>query len=158
MADGYLLDNRQAQAGTRFDALAELFNPWTFQHVERLGIAPGWRCWEVGAGGPGVPAWLAARVGSQGHVLATDIDTSWLPAGAPYEVRRHDVGTDPAPDGDFDLVHARLVLVHVTRRDDALRAMAGALRPGGWLLLEDADPALQPPIHPDEYAVAPRPI
>ena len=151
MADGYLLDNRQAQAGTRFDALAELFNPWTFQHVERLGIAPGWRCWEVGAGGPGVPAWLAARVGSQGHVLATDIDTSWLPAGAPYEVRRHDVGTDPAPDGDFDLVHARLVLVHVTRRDDALRAMAGALRPGGWLLLEDADPALQPPIHPDEY-------
>ena len=35
-------------------------------------------------------------------------------------------------------------------RDVALAAMAGALRPGGWLLVEDADPALQPLSCPDE--------
>jgi hypothetical protein len=29
-------------------------------------------------------------------------------------------------------------------RARALRSMIGALRPGGWLLVEDADPALQP--------------
>jgi SAM-dependent methyltransferase len=151
--EGYLLDNQQAEAGTRFDALAEIFNPSTFRHIEGLGIAPGWRCWEVGAGGPSVPAWLAARVGAEGHVLATDLDVSWLgeAAGPTVEVRRHDVAADDPPAGGFDLVHARLVLVHVVDRARALRSMVRALRPGGWLLLEDADPALQPLICPDEY-------
>lgn len=151
--EGYLLDNRQTAAGARFEALSTLFDPSTFRHMEALGITDGWRCWEVGAGGPSVPAWLAARVGSAGYVLATDIDVSWMPpdGSAGYDVRRHDVGEDAAPEGPFDLVHARLVLVHVPRRADALRAMVGALRPGGWLLVEDADPALQPLICPDEH-------
>jgi SAM-dependent methyltransferase len=151
--EGYLLDNRQAEAGTRFRALAELFDPWTFRHLELLGIAPGWRCWEVGAGGPSVPEWLAGKVGPAGRVVATDIDTSWMTAAQPtagYEVRRHDVAAEPPPAGPFDLVHARLVLVHVRERERALANMVGSLRPGGWLLLEDADPALQPLICPDE--------
>jgi hypothetical protein len=48
---GYLLDNKQAEAGARFDALAALFDPWTFRHIDDLGIGDGWRCREVGAGG-----------------------------------------------------------------------------------------------------------
>ncbi|MFD9791898.1 class I SAM-dependent methyltransferase [Streptomyces sp. NPDC059070] len=150
---GYLLDNAQREAGTRFDALGELFDPTTFRHIESLGIAPGWRCWEVGAGGPSVVSWLADRVGPGGRVLATDIDTSWASraAGGVVEVLRHDVGRDAPPAHGFDLVHARLVLVHVTDRERALRSMADALRPGGWLLLEDADPAAQPLICLDEY-------
>lgn len=150
---GYLLDNAQAQAATRFAALSSVFDPWTFRHLENLGVAAGWRCWEVGAGGPSVPSWLAERVRPEGHVVATDIDVSWLPPGTErtFDVRRHDVAADPPPGAGFDLVHARLVLVHVVRRDDALRSMVDSLRPGGWLLVEDADPALQPLICPDEY-------
>ena len=144
---GYLLDNQQREAGVRFGALSELFDPSTFRHLERLGIQSGWHCWEVGAGGASVPLWLAARAG---RVLATDLDTSWLPAGAPYEVLVHDVGLEPPPPGPFDLVHARLVLVHVPQRAEALQAMVSALKPGGWLLLEEADPALQPLVCPDE--------
>jgi SAM-dependent methyltransferase len=147
----YLLDNRQAQAGARFDALSTIFDPSTFRHLEELGIGEGQRCWEVGAGGPSVPRWLAERVGPAGHVLATDLDVCWLSAGPTLEVRRHDVGRDETPAGGFDLVHARLVLVHVVDRDAALESMVGALRPGGVLLVEDADPALQPLICPDEF-------
>jgi SAM-dependent methyltransferase len=154
--DGYLLDNRQAEAGTRFDALAALFNPSTFRHLDGLGVAAGWRCWEVGAGGPSVPAWLAERTGPSGHVLATDIDVSWMAAGAAYHIRRHDVGADPPPGDGFDLVHARLVLVHVPQRAAALAAMVAALRPGGWLLVEEADPALQPLVCPDQPGPAQR--
>jgi SAM-dependent methyltransferase len=172
--DGYLLDNQQVEAGTRFGALSTIFDPWTFRHIDDLGIGAGWSCWEVGAGGPSVPRWLAERVGPTGRVLATDLDTSWLATdptpGDPsadsgatprvsgftagdgrVEVRRHDVARDPAPAETFDLVHARLVLVHVADRDAALRTMIETLRPGGWLFLEDADPALQPLICPDEY-------
>ena len=44
----------------------------------------------------------------------------------------HDVAADPPPGGPFDLVHARLVLVHVPERDAALDAHGGSpLRPGG---------------------------
>jgi SAM-dependent methyltransferase len=99
-----------------------------------------------------VPTWLAERVGASGRVLATDIDTSWMPGpeGRSYDVLRHDVGTEPLPDNGFDLIHARLVLVHVPTRDEVVRRLVAALRPGGWLLLEDADPALQPLLCPDE--------
>lgn len=152
--EGYLLDNRQAEAGTRFGALAALFDPPTFRRLDAFGVGPGWRCWEVGAGSRGVPDGLAERVGPTGLVVATDIDTSWLDDGdavAPLRILRHDVGIDPAPARDLDLVHARLVLAHVPRRDDALATMAGALRPGGWLVVEEADPGLQPLLCPDEY-------
>ena len=146
MADdeGYLLDNRQGEAGRRFDAFAELFDPVTFRRLAALGIAAGWRVWEVGAGGPSVPAWLARQVGPEGRVLATDIDTRWLGGIPGVEVLRHDVGTEPAPAGTFDLVHARLLLVHVPNRDEALAQLVSALRPGGRLVVEEADPPLQP--------------
>ena len=151
--EGYLLSNRQREAGTRFGALAALFDASTFRHLDALGIGPGWRCWEVGAGGRSVPEWLAGRVGARGLVVATDIDTSWLEAPCPEQlsVRRHDVGVDDPPETGLDLVHARLVLTHVPRRDAALAAMVAALRPGGHLLLEEADPGLQPLLCPDEY-------
>ncbi|MDQ2727097.1 MAG: methyltransferase domain-containing protein [Actinomycetota bacterium] len=150
--EGYLLDNRQAEAGARFDALSTLFDPSTFRHIEALGLQPGWRCWEAGAGGPGVANWLAQRVGSGGRVVATDIDISHLIGTEPlgYEVVRHDLGIEKALPGRFDLVHARLVLVHISRREEALAEMVGALRPGGWLLVEEADPELQPLVCPDE--------
>ena len=53
---GYLFDNRASEAGPRFDSLAELFNPVTFRHLDALGIAAGWQCWEVGVGGPRFPS------------------------------------------------------------------------------------------------------
>lgn len=39
-SDGYLLDNRQREAGERFDAFARLFDPTTFRHIDALGIEP----------------------------------------------------------------------------------------------------------------------
>ncbi|MEU9183381.1 methyltransferase domain-containing protein [Streptomyces sp. NPDC048484] len=150
--DGYLLDNRQSEAGQGFDALAALFDPTTFRHIERSGIGSGWRCWEVGAGGMSVVSWLAKKVGPTGRVLATDLDTSWasLAVRPPIQLRVHDVGADEPPGEGFDLVHARLVLAHVPDRERALRTMVRALRPGGRLLVEDADPTLQPLACPDE--------
>ncbi|GGS65998.1 methyltransferase [Streptomyces griseoviridis] len=151
--DGYLLDNRRTEAGERFDAFATLFDPTTFRHFTTMGIGPGWRCWEVGAGGTSVVSWLAKKVGPTGRIVATDIDTSRLTPAArpPVEVRVHDVGAQEPPGEGFDLVHARLVLVHVPERERALRSMVAALRPGGHLLVEDADPALQPLLCPDEH-------
>jgi Methyltransferase domain len=39
----------------------------------------------------------------------------------------------------YDLVHCRALLCHLHDPAQALRTMAAAVRPGGWLLVEDAD-------------------
>jgi SAM-dependent methyltransferase len=147
MADSdYLLENRKTEAAQRFAALSALFDPGTIRQFDACGMAAGWLCWEVGAGGAALVRRIADRVGHGGHVLATDIDDSWAKEAASQnvEVRIHDVARDLPPGPLFDLVHARLVLVHVPERERAFRNMIAALKPGGWLVIEDADPALQP--------------
>ncbi|HZM84459.1 MAG TPA: class I SAM-dependent methyltransferase [Candidatus Limnocylindrales bacterium] len=39
----------------------------------------------------------------------------------------------------FDVIHARAVLTHLPERDEVLARLVAALRPGGWLLIEDVD-------------------
>ena len=138
----YLFDNEALETGDRFGALASLFDHVTFGHLDGIGVTEGWRCLEIGAGGGSVASWLATRVGLSGHVLTTDLDVRWLearPHAPNVELRRHDVGVDPLPEESFDLVHERLVLLHVPERVAALGRLVSALRPGGWLLAEDFD-------------------
>jgi SAM-dependent methyltransferase len=133
------------------EVLGDLLNERTFRLIEALEITAGWQCWEAGAGGATVPNWLARQVGPTGYVLASDIDTFEL-AGATdplVEVRGHDLSVDPPPEGEFDLVHARLVLEHLPDPVVGMTTLVTALRPGGWLLVESADPKLQPLACPD---------
>jgi 2-polyprenyl-3-methyl-5-hydroxy-6-metoxy-1,4-benzoquinol methylase len=46
---------------------------------------------------------------------------------------------DSLAEGKFDLIHARLVLVHFAERDSVLRKLVAALKPGGWLVDEEFD-------------------
>jgi ubiquinone/menaquinone biosynthesis C-methylase UbiE len=143
----YLFQNAGPQSGQRFASLETLYDPWTIQHLEVTGIGPGWQCWEVGGGGGGVAVWLAEQCGSSGHVLVTDIDPRFLRERASLdqpnvEIRHHDISVDPLPSQVFDLIHARLVLGHVPKREQALERMITALKPGGWLMVEDFDQGL----------------
>ncbi|MBV9511428.1 MAG: class I SAM-dependent methyltransferase, partial [Caulobacteraceae bacterium] len=96
---------------------------------------------EVGAGGGSVAAWLADRVGPTGAVLATDqrIDPMAGVTAPNLQVRVHDVVADPIDEAAYDLVHLRFVLQHLPDRAAVLRKLIAALRPGGWLLVEEAD-------------------
>jgi SAM-dependent methyltransferase len=137
----YSLPNAGEQARPRFGALESLYDAPTIAHLERCGVSPGWRCLEVGGGSGSIARWLADRVGPAGWVLTTDIDTRFLDplAGPTLEVRRHDIAAEPLPEAAFDLVHTRLVLHHLPGRAEALRRMVGALRPGGWIVVEEFD-------------------
>jgi SAM-dependent methyltransferase len=86
-------------------------------------------------------AWLADRVTGSGSVLATDIDISGLSGlhGANLTVARHDLEREDVPAGEFDLIHARLVLEHLREPAAAVAKLASALPAGGWLIVEDAD-------------------
>ncbi len=143
----YVFDNSAVQATARFSALAAIFDPGTVYHLAVIGVAKGWKCLEVGGGGGSIASWLCDRVGPEGQVLATDLDPRFLErlSHANLEIRRHDIAKDSLPDAAFDLVHARLVLAHLPDRDKVLRRMVEALRPGGWLVVEEFDAlSLQP--------------
>jgi SAM-dependent methyltransferase len=131
-----------AQEARRHELLAEIADARTRALLGRLGLAPGWRCLDVGTGGASLARWLAERVAPGGTVLATDVDLRFAERGprpANLELRRHDVTRDPLPAGAFDLVHARAVLQHLEARELALDRMVAAARPGGWVVVEDLD-------------------
>lgn len=137
----YLFDHALERERERLGKLSEWLDPGTIRHLERIGVGSGWRCFEVGAGAGSIATWLSERVGSAGYVLATDLDTKFLDDlnVANLEVRRHDILKDDLPDGSFDLAHARLLLMHLPDRETALRRIAAAVKPGGWVFIEDMD-------------------
>ena len=138
----FTADAEFAAERARLALLESSTDPITFDRLSRRGIAPGWRCWEVAAGGGSVARWLADRVGSEGCVIATDIDTRFLETqGLPANVlvRQHDVMGDPLEPESFDLVHSRALIEQLPDPLRALERMAAALRPGGWLVVESAD-------------------
>ena len=99
-----------------------LWDPGSKALFVELGISKGWKCLEVGAGGGSLVEWMAAQGAS---VLAVDIDTRFVEplASDSIEVRRIDVRTDELPQAEFDLVHSRLVLEHLTDRADSPRVV-----------------------------------
>jgi 2-polyprenyl-3-methyl-5-hydroxy-6-metoxy-1,4-benzoquinol methylase len=139
----YTLDNAWENARERLALLEAYADPWSVRYLEALGVGAGWHCLDVGAGGGSIAEWLCRCVGPTGHVVATDIDTRFLDRlnHPNLEVRRHDITIEALPDAAFDLVHSRVVLMHLAERDRALRSMVGTLKPGGWLLVEEADAA-----------------
>lgn len=144
----YVFDNAAPQARARLRALAAVFDPGTIRQLDARGVAEGWRCLEVGGGLGTITTWLSARVGPRGSVLTTDIDTRHLDALglANVEIRHHDVVEDPLPTERFDLAYTRLVLEHVSDPARALANMVQAVRPGGWVMIEDFE---VPPAGPD---------
>jgi SAM-dependent methyltransferase len=125
----------------RLELVQRYHDPLSVAALEAAGVAPGWRVWEVGAGAGSMTRWLAGRVGPGGEVVATDLDPSAVAALALPNVRalRHDVLADPPPADGLDLVHVRLVLLHLPRRGEAVARMADALAPGGVLVAGEID-------------------
>lgn len=138
---GYVFDNDWEREQERLASLEAAFDPGTFRHLEALGVGPGWRCLEAGAGRGSVARWLCRRVGPEGRVVATDLKPRFLEAleEPNLEVWRHDIVADELPEAEFELVHARFLLEHLPGREGALKKMPAALRPGGWILVEDME-------------------
>lgn len=141
-AGGYVYANAAfGDELVRLRLLEARYDPHTFRRLAMFGPLAGGRCLEVGAGAGSVARWLATRAGPRGQVVATDTNPRFLASldKARVEVRRHDILTDPPEPGRYDLAHCRALLLHLADPRQAVRNMAAAIRPGGWLLLEDAD-------------------
>jgi SAM-dependent methyltransferase len=134
-------DSPDAFERERLAQLAQFADPISIRRLTDLGVGSGWRCLEVGAGTGSVARWLAASVGPTGRVVATDLNPRFLLQDrlSNLEIRRHNILEDDLESDYYDLVHCRALLMHLVDPIRALRRLLDAVRPGGWLLVEEAD-------------------
>ncbi len=131
----YLLDSGTDLGREQLEHLEVLYDDRTVAAFDAVGVRPGQRCLDVGAGSGSITRRLADRVRPGGYVVAADIDTRRL-AGTPgVDVRQHDINDGVPGAESYDLIHARLVLMHLRRRREIVTELIDALEPGGWLVL-----------------------
>ncbi|REF99307.1 methyltransferase family protein [Asanoa ferruginea] len=117
--------------------------------LDTVGLAPGARCLDVGCGPGETMRLMAQRVGPTGRVVGVDVDADLGRAAVDQltaaghrqcEFVEGDIErADPVPDGGFDLVFGRLILLHVADPVAVLRRMWGWTAPGGALVVQDYD-------------------
>ncbi|MFJ2115680.1 MULTISPECIES: class I SAM-dependent methyltransferase [unclassified Streptomyces] len=141
MISEYLLPNESRETEARLTGFEAIYDGWSKAQLANVGVTEGWKCLEVGGGSGSIARWLAERVGTAGQVVVTDLDPRMLQGLASHnlEVRRHDIVRDELEADTFDLIHARMVLTHLREREQVIGRLVQALRPGGWLVLEDSD-------------------
>jgi SAM-dependent methyltransferase len=111
--------------------------------LERLGLGPGWRCVDVGAGGGDVSVALAEVVGRDGRVYAVDSDPLARDvvarAAAPYAqvIAITQAGEDLTLPEQVDLAFCRFLLMHVIDPVVVVTAMAASVRSGGWVVAQE---------------------
>jgi SAM-dependent methyltransferase len=139
---------RGGKAGyDRLLVLARSRWPDTMALFQRAGLAPGMQCLDLGCGGGAVTREMARLVAPGGSVVGIDMDAVKLAlareatAGSPsgnVEFREMNVNLWDEPNA-YDAVYSRALLQHLNRPVELLRRMWAGVRPGGLLIVEDAD-------------------
>jgi ubiquinone/menaquinone biosynthesis C-methylase UbiE len=110
--------------------------------VAAAGVSPGLVVADVGTG-TGFIAEAALDAGAR--VIGIDNSSGMLGeveqrfAGRSFETRRGEAGLLPLADGEVDAVLANMFLHHAPDPPAAIREMARGLKPGGTLVITDAD-------------------
>jgi len=140
--DGFWRTNDLHDEGERLRLLERIADPRTERLLNQAGVDAGWRCAELGAGAGSVCRWLSDRVGETGSVVAVDRDVRLLSdvrSRPNVDVVESDLADLVLACGEFDLIHARNVFMHVPDADDVIARLAKGLRPGGVMVLEEGD-------------------
>jgi SAM-dependent methyltransferase len=157
-SDPYVLGGTQTEQQRLVAQAAEFVNPANWL-LDQIDIQPGWRTVDIGCGPIGILDLLSQRVGKTGSVTGLEREQRFV-AMAQSEISRRglnnvkvvqaDALNTGLPKAEFDLVHERLVMINVPKREALLQEMISLLRPGGTIVLEDVDDISYTcvPLHP----------
>jgi ubiquinone/menaquinone biosynthesis C-methylase UbiE len=127
--------------------------------LDRVGLRPGHSAIDLGCGPRGILDMLAERVAPAGRVVGLDSDPAHTAMAAEFAAARGlsgvqiitaDARSTGLPEGFFDVVHARTLLVNLAEPAQAAAEMIRLARPGGWVASAEPDTehALCYPPHP----------
>src|SRR3989442_11736855 len=145
----YLLAGGAAEL-ERLRLQARVWEPEVEVMLEMIGVAPGWRCIDLGCGAMGILGPLSRRAGPKGEVTGVDMDAKQLDAARAYvtgenlknvKVLEQDAYNTKLPRESFDLTHVRFVFAPVGRDAGLLREMIALTRPGGTIAIQEPDAA-----------------
>lgn len=155
MTTDYVFGTEQDLAAEQHEFLNRLWDDHTARALDRISLPDQPRCLDIGAGSGSATRMLADRAGPRGSVLAVDIDDTHYIASSQATLTIHNIDHGLPEPGPFDVIHARLVLMHLPRRREILAELAAALAPGGWLVIADngALPRLISAPHPEDAAI-----
>jgi SAM-dependent methyltransferase len=111
--------------------------------LDRLGLGPGWRCLDVGAGGGDVSVALAEMVGRDGRVYAVDSDphsrdeVARTAAAHTQVIALTQAGEDLILPEQVDLAFCRFLLLHVLDPSVVVGRMAAVVKPGAWVVAQE---------------------
>jgi ubiquinone/menaquinone biosynthesis C-methylase UbiE len=145
-SDAYILDVGKAGAD-RLKLLDQVYGASTRRMLLEAGVGQGSHVLDLACGIGAVSCWLASQVGNTGKVIAGDVNPDQLvvakghcsrcehPAPVEYiEANAYDTGF---PSQSFDIVHARLLLCHLTEPEKVIAEAFRLLKPGGALVCQD---------------------
>jgi len=116
--------------------------------LDRIGVSRGWRCLDLGCGVGGIVDLLSAAVGPEGEVVGVDREAKSIAAARRWAADRGlanatfvaaDMLNNGLAEASFDLVHVRYVMTTVARHGAIVAEATRLLRPGGILILAEAD-------------------
>ncbi len=145
VGDDYVLATGDRGAA-RLELLDEVYGASSRAACEERGLTEGWHVADIGCGTGQVSCWFGERIGPTGHVTALDVSADQLAYGRERAARNgldnisfiEGSAYEPGlPRGAFDLAFCRFLLCHLQRPADALAQMAGLVRPGGVLVVQD---------------------
>ncbi|MEV6849230.1 methyltransferase domain-containing protein [Actinoplanes sp. NPDC051411] len=135
----YLFDNANEDAERQVELLAAILDVHTELVLYDLDIDTRWQCLDLGSGGGSVPTMLGRPLFAVEHVVAIDQDPRYIEQREGLEIRQADVMTADLGENVFDLIHARLLFMHLPEREQLLRRAIAALKPGGLIVVSDWD-------------------
>jgi ubiquinone/menaquinone biosynthesis C-methylase UbiE len=149
----------------RLLSISELTAEMARAAFRRVGLQEGWNAIDCGCGPIGGLAVMAEMVGPAGRIVGVDFNeaavqrartvVSALELGNVEVVAGDLHELDPAAlGGPFDLAYTRLFLMHQADPVRTLRRIAGLLRPGGWLVAQEALRSPPPRSHPHLEALS----
>ncbi|MBI4377416.1 MAG: methyltransferase domain-containing protein [Elusimicrobia bacterium] len=124
----------------------EVWRSMTEALFDRIGVGPGWRCLDVGAGIGVVSLPLAGRVSPGGEVAALEMAPLYAETLREQIARKdidnlrvieEDVRSFRAPKAAYDLIYSRWVFSFLRDVEGTLKRLLPGLKKGGFLAVED---------------------
>lgn len=151
----YIFENKEQDVETqRLKFMQNALDPKSKEWLAGL-IKPGSDCLEIGPGLGSMAKYIWEQTGNTGSLTVIDTNPDYLNAVLEQvpdaKLTAENIQNMTLAENQYDLIYARLVMLHLSPNSfqELINHIAKALKPGGYLVVEDiveVDPSTRHPL------------